>query len=1100
MDVAGWLRDLGLDQYVEAFAENEIDGETLPALTSDDLKEIGVGPLGHRKKLLAAIAALAAEASAASEELGALTAGERRQVTVLFADLSGYTQLSTTLDAEELHRLMTRVFAAIDVVVEDYGGTIDKHIGDAVMALFGAPVAHDDDPLRAVRAAFDIHTAMAKLSKEIVRPLAVHIGIASGLVVAGGVGRDERQEYTVLGESVNLASRLDTMAGPGETLISNAVKRAVTDDVDCEALGEVEVKGLDAPVRAWRVRALAIAVEPAVRSTFVGRRAELRQFTGAVETCLETGRGEVVVVRGEAGMGKTRLVEEFKTIAGDMGFTCHKGLVLDFGVGKGQDAIRAIVRSLLGIAPGGDKVMRQAAAVAALADGLLDVDARVFLSDLLDLPQSIEDRAMYDAMDNATRNDGKSRLVAELVRKVSGRGPILVVVEDVHWSDSLVLTHLAAIAGAVADCAAVLVMTTRIEGDPLDQAWRSATGDSPLMTIDLRPLRKEEAISLAKAFIDASNQFAMNCVERAEGNPLFLEQLLRSAEERGEDDVPASIQSLVLSRMDRLPTADKRALQTASVIGQRFALDALQHLLDDDGYTCAGLIEHNLVRPEADDYLFAHALIQEGVYSSLLKATRAELHVRAAEWFADLDPILRAQHLDRAESPDAPKAYHEAAEGQATLYHYEHALRLIERGLEIAQGAVVEFQLLKLLGELLLDMGQGQRSIEVFQKALDSAENEVQTCHALIGLASGLRLTDRLEEALSYLDQAESSARADGVDLELAKLHHLRGNLYFPLGNIEGCREEHEKALMHAQKAGSPEWEAQALSGLGDAEYARGRLVTAHKIFGRCIELCRKHGFGRIECTNMMMIGGGATSDYMLDLSGAIETSLASIGMAERVGHDRTALIAHIGATIPYLDVGDLAKAEHHAETAKALIERLGTRRFMARVLQLEGKLQLAAGHRDKATQRCRDAMAISRETGTGYCGAAILALLARATDDENERFEALSEGERLLAQGCVGHNYFEFYIDGMEGGLERQDWALVDRYASALEAYTRFEPLPRTDFFVARGRALAANGRGDREDATVVKIQQLRDEAARIGLKSALPALDQVLAATRSR
>ena len=194
--------------------------------------------------------------------------------------------------------------------------------------------------------------------------------------------------------------------------------------------------------------------------------------------------------------------------------------------------------------------------------------------------------------------------------------------------------HLAAMTSTVRDCSALLLMTSRIEGDPLDQAWRAATGNSPLLTMDLGPLRKEEAITLAGAFIDATQRFAMDCIERAEGNPLFLEQLVRNAEESGMAEIPASIQSLVLSRMDRLPAPDKRALQAASVIGQRFALDALRHLLDDVNYTCTRLIEHYLVRLEGDGYLFANALIQEGVYSSLLKAGKHKLHTRAAKWFA----------------------------------------------------------------------------------------------------------------------------------------------------------------------------------------------------------------------------------------------------------------------------------------------------------------------------------------------------------------------------------------------------------------------------------------------------------------------------------
>jgi hypothetical protein len=217
---------------------------------------------------------------------------------------------------------------------------------------------------------------------------------------------------------------------------------------------------------------------------------------------------------------------------------------------------------------------------------------------------------------------------------------------------------------------------------------------------------------------------------------LFLEQLLRNAEEHGEGDMPASIQSLVLARMDRLSVEDKRALQAASVIGQHFALDALCHLLDQDHYTCVGLLEHHLVRPEGDDYLFAHALIQEVVYSSLLKATRCELHVRAADWFSDYDSILRAQHLDRAEDQNAPKAYLEAAEGQAALYHYERAQQLVARGLEIAQDDTTRFALMKFSGELHLDMGQGQASVEVFRAALDSAVNEIQTCPSATSLVA----------------------------------------------------------------------------------------------------------------------------------------------------------------------------------------------------------------------------------------------------------------------------------------------------------------------------------------------------------------------------
>ena len=441
IDVHTWLEGLGLGLHAQLFAENDIDADVLPHLSDQDLKDLGLS-LGHRRKLLAAIGELRTgaqtvppisagpELPTSNTAMGATAlslAGERRQVTVLIADLAGYTRLTRKLDAEETHALLNRYFDATDTVVKNYAGTIDKHIGDAVMAVFGAPVAHTDDPERAIRAALDIHAAVGALDP----PLSVHIGIASGQVVASGTGSETHSEYTVTGDSVNLASRLTGLAGPGETLVSEAVRTGLEDRLQVTAIGETPIKGLSQPVKVWRVNGL----RPADQSThrrIAGRKAEIRQFESMIASCLETGTGQVIYVRGEPGIGKTRLLAEFQSLAEQNGFATHTGLVLDFGVGKGQDAIRALVRSLLGLRSGSDEAKRAQIAERAYVSDHLHPERRVYLNDLLDLKQPPDLLALYEAMDNTARNLGKQETVAELVQSTSARHPLFLAVEDIH--------------------------------------------------------------------------------------------------------------------------------------------------------------------------------------------------------------------------------------------------------------------------------------------------------------------------------------------------------------------------------------------------------------------------------------------------------------------------------------------------------------------------------------------------------------------------------------------------------------------------------------------------------------------------------------------
>jgi tetratricopeptide (TPR) repeat protein len=844
----------------------------------------------------------------------------------------------------------------------------------------------------------------------------------------------------------------------------------------------------------WRARGLADAAPAGARGRLVGRKSELRQFAGVLEACREAGAGQTVVLRGEAGIGKTRLAEEFAALALAQGFAAHKSLVLDFGVGKGQDAIRSLVRSLLGL-PGGDaKAVRAQAAMDAIAAGWLDPDHRVFSNDLLDLAQPIELRGLYDAMDNDIRNRGKQDVVAALIVGASGRGPLILMIEDAHWADALTLSHLARMTAAVRDCAAVLVTTTRIEGDPLDSAWRAETAGAPLLTIDLAPLREAEAIELAGGLLEVNEQIARDCIARAEGNPLFLEQLLRNAEESSEEAVPASIQSLVLARMDRLSGPDKAALQAASVIGQRFSVDALRHLIEDPGYDCGGLVSHHLARPEGGAYLFAHALIRDGAYASLLNTRKRELHGRAARWYADDDLVLHAEHLDRAEDPAAAMAYLDAAKALAADYRYQRALALIERGLEVAREAGDKFALTCLNGEMLHDLGSIQESRAAFSEAVEIALDDSQRCRAWIGLAGCMRITDEYDAAYAALEKAEAVAADGDLTLELAQIHYVRGNLHFPLGKIDDCREAHELSLKYARRAISPEAEARALSGAADAEYARGRMITSHDYFRRCIELCREHGFGRIEVANISMLG--FSGFYHKTKQNNLEDGLAAIQAARKVGHHRAELLGRMMCVFALVELDDLNRAKAHSKEAQALVRRLGAMRFEAQNLTWMARIATAEGRRSEALELLEQALQISRDTGMAFTGPRALSGIALATEDPERRRNVLEEGEAILRSGAVSHNHFWFYRDAIEVSLDIGDWEGVERYAVALEDYTRPEPLPWCDFFIARGRALAAWGRGRRDAEILPELQRLRADAERIGLTTALPALHEALRA----
>ena len=582
-------------------------------------------------------------------------------------------------------------------------------------------------------------------------------------------------------------------------------------------------------------------------------------------------------------------------------------------------------------------------------------------------------------------------------------------------------------------------------------------------------------------------------VRRAEGNPLFLEQLLQTASEDAEQDLPDSLHGLVLARVDRFSRAERDALQAASVLGQRFSLEGLQHLLQTGTCDMASLVKHRVLRPEGADYLFAHALLRDGIYSSLLQDRKQQLHGRAAAYFAGRESILHAEHLDRAGSADAPGAYLAAAEEEAGQLNYESALPLVARALEISPQAE-SFALQLMMGELMRNLGSVPESITAYNQALSLAEGDSERCRGLIGVAEGLRLTDQHAEMLRVLDEAEPAAERQGLIPERARALQLRGNFFFVRGAIEDCLRVNRASLEFARATSSAELEAQALGGLGEADFARGRMISAYQSYDDCIELGREQRFLRVVAANLSM--RGQTLCYMNRLEAAMADCREATELAQKIRQPRAEMIAGIVAAY-VRDLSDPHEGRDWATASLEIARRLGARMFEAVNLEYLGRFAQQMGDPGAAEKLITEALEILQESESGrrFLAARVFSALALVCEDGDRRDSALDAGEALLKKGAPAHNHLWFHRDAMETCLRSALWERVESYARALEDYTSAEPLPWSDFFIARGRALAAFGCHGGDAKTLEALQQLRDEAGRAGQKNALPAIEQALA-----
>jgi class 3 adenylate cyclase len=653
--------------------------------------------------------------------------GELRPVTVLFADVSGFTALGEKLDPGSLRQLIGTCFDYLVPCIERYGGTIDKFVGDEIMALFGAPTAHENDPERALRAALDMRAALATFPGEGEIPLTVHVGLNSGLVYAGDVGGGSRRVYSVMGDAVNVAARLKAAAQPGEILAGPDTFRQAGHLFLWEEAGDLPLKGRSEPVRSFRLlserngagRSRSLETMRGRRSALVGREEEMASFRRALGL-LEQGQGGLLTLSGEAGLGKSRLLAEARNEAMRRGITWLEGRTLSFGRTLSYWPLLEIVQADCAIETDDSEAERLTKLARRLAQLFPEGGEEVlpYLATLLALPVPPElgERVRY--LDGEAMRRQIYRSTRLLFARLAAQAPAVIVVEDIHWLDESSAALLEHLLPLVNESPLLFSLVSRPDsGTPLFhfRELGRRTYTTGYTEIALAPLSSKGAAELAQNLLGCRSlpaSLRAAILEKAAGNPFFVEEVVHNLIEQGGliPDVsggwrvsagmgaiplPDTLQGLITARVDRLDEDLKHVLRLASVIGRSFFYRLLAGLADAESELDASLRaleSHELIQESARlpelEYIFKHALVQEATYESILLQRRRELHGRVAhaleELFADrLEEFytLLAYHYTKAEVWEKAQEYLFKAGDQAgsiaadaeALAHYELA-------------------------------------------------------------------------------------------------------------------------------------------------------------------------------------------------------------------------------------------------------------------------------------------------------------------------------------------------------------------------------------------------------------------------------------------
>jgi class 3 adenylate cyclase/tetratricopeptide (TPR) repeat protein len=861
--------------------------------------------------------------------------GERKHVTVLFVDVSGFTALSAQLDPEDVHRFMARAFELMLAEVHRYEGTVNQFLGDGIMALFGAPIAHEDHAQRAVHAALGIRRRLAEYQEDLRRDpgitFAVRQGINTGLVVVGTIGSGLRMDYTAVGDTTNVAARLQQTARPGQIVISESTRRAVAGRFEDRTLGGLDLKGKTEPVQAWEVLSaresrtrLDVESERGL-SAFSGRERDLELLEAQLHHA-SAGQGRIVLVSGEPGIGKSRLLREFRARTHGSA-EWLEGRSSSIGAGTAFHPLVSLLKRAFEIRE--EDSEQETIAKIDRKVGAIDDDLRAVLPVIRFLLSVDPGEAGFAAREpRHRRSEIFAALRLFLLRAAQDRLQILVL-EDLHWADQATQDWLAFMAESIPTTRMLMILTYRTGYTPPEQVRG--------VDLALTSLTPEAALEIARSKLGAGSvggTLQTLILRKAEGNPFFLEEIVRSLQEVGAvrltDDgaviltksdseivVPDQIQDLLMSRIDRLDEGQKRVLQVAAAIGPDFTGGLIDRVLQTAGVGEASLrtlVTSELIRPRADGtevtYTFGHALTQDVAYSSLLLQRRRELHRRIGaaleEVYADRlseQYELLAYHFERGDAPAKAVDYLAKAGAKAQRTYLNHeAGRLCRAALSVLKTvptaipdadtrARTSAELHERLGDVGHFTGNYADAVAEYEAAVaDSPEG-----HTLLRARLNRKVASVWSTQRKYEDAVRASERAETM--------------------LGMARDEpawwQEWVQVHLDRMGIAYWQADAEGMAKIADKARDAVVRAATASQRAQFF-----------VNLAMMAY-RRDRYAVD-DETLENCRAALAAWEASGQPSEISVGHFNLGFAHLWRDELDAAEEHLQTALTLTERTG--------------------------------------------------------------------------------------------------------------------------------------------------------------------------------